>query len=318
MIGKQTKGKSFIGVLEYLEKRDKAELIGGNMAGKTADILAAEFKISTELNPKLSKAVYHASLSLPNNEKLNNEIWQAIALDYLKGMGFDGSQYVVYRHEDKKHDHIHIVASRIKVTDGSTVNDSWDYRRSEKQIRELEHKYELTTTPLSQDSERRRQTSGELRQIERTGEKSTRVKLQTLIDEATKESLTMPKLINCLKDWGIDALVSYTRTGKVKGISYQLEGIAFSGTHLGKAYTFNGVQKYRGIIYEKSQDKEIRIACKRQPALELRKITKVGVKVKDTNKDKDLKKLKRRQKRAKFELELRQSKANRSQGIEIE
>ena len=43
MIGKQTKGRSFRGLLNYLEGKEQAELIGGNMVGSNARELAAEF-----------------------------------------------------------------------------------------------------------------------------------------------------------------------------------------------------------------------------------------------------------------------------------
>ena len=51
-----------------------------------------------------------------------------------------------------------------------------------------------------------------------------------------------------------DVRVGYTRIGIVKGISYQLDGVAFSGTHLGKAYTFPGLQKHRGVNYSPKRD----------------------------------------------------------------
>ena len=251
MIGKQIKGKSFRGVLNYLHDKEGSRIIGGNMAGDTPRVMAAEFAVSRQLNPRLEKAVYHSSLSLPKNEHLDDDTWNAICDDYIKGMEFTGSQYVVYRHSDKDHDHVHIVASRIRITDGTTVNDSWDYVRSEKLIRELEKKYELTPTIPSNQKYQRGQTSGERRLIERTGEESVRKKLQQIIDEVSGEPITMPSLINQLKDRGIDARVSFTRTGKIRGISYASNGVAISGTHLGKAYTFPGLQKHKGISYER-------------------------------------------------------------------
>ncbi|MEG4172313.1 relaxase, partial [Microcoleus sp. AT13-A6] len=39
-----------------------------------------------------------------------------------------------------------------------------------------------------------------------------------------------------------------------KGISYNLDGVALSGTQLGKAYTFCGLQKHRGVSYDKGRD----------------------------------------------------------------
>lgn len=250
MIGKQIKGKSFRGVLDYLDSKQGSRLIARNMGGKTPRTLSAEFAVSRQLNPRLEKAVYHSSLSLPKTEHLDDDQWSAIAEEYLAGMEFNDSQYVVYRHSDKDHDHVHIVASRIRITDGTTVNDSWDYVRSEKLIRELEHKYELTPAISSSQKQQRGQTTGELRLIERTATSSVRTKLQKIIDAETKQPIAMPEFVNCLKDQGIDAKVSFTRTGKIRGISYKYDGVATSGTHLGKAYTFPGLQKHRQISYD--------------------------------------------------------------------
>ena len=256
MIGKQVKGKGFRGVLNYLHDREDSRIIGGNMAGDTPRVMSAEFAASRQLNPQLEKAVYHSSLSLPKGEHLDDLTWNALADDYIEGMEFAQCQYVVYRHSDKEHDHIHIVASRIRITDGTTVSDSWDYVRSEQLIRSLESKYELTPTVSSNQKQQRGQTSGEMRLIERTGAESVREKLQAIIDAHSDEPVTMPELVNRLKDKGVDTRIAVTRTGKIKGISYQLDGVSTSGTHLGKAYTFNGLQKYKQVSYDDSKERE--------------------------------------------------------------
>ena len=38
------------------------------------------------------------------------------------------------------------------------------------------------------------------------------------------------------------------------GISYNLDGVALSGNQLGKAYTFSGLQKHRGVSYDQGRD----------------------------------------------------------------
>jgi hypothetical protein len=142
----QVKCESFQEVLDYLIEQEKAQLIGGNMAGKTRRVLVAEFRAARQLNPQLNKAVYHASLSLPKepeSEPLDDDRWNEIADDYVNGMGFTGSQYVVYRNGDLDHDRIDIVASRIRFIDGSTVSDSWDHPRSQALLELLEEKHEL-------------------------------------------------------------------------------------------------------------------------------------------------------------------------------
>lgn len=260
MIGKQIKGKSFRGLLNYLFGKEGAKQIGGNMEGNNPRELAGEFRFSRQLNPKVSRVVYHASLSLPHQESLDDETWHEITQKYLQAMGFDMNQYTVVRHIDREHDHVHIVASRIRL-DGTTVSDSWDYRRSEAVIRKLEQEYNLQSVQPSWKKDQHSPTTGERRQLARTGEESIRVKLQRFLDQATHDSPTMSELIErCLRpasptqQQGVNVLVGYTRAGKVKGISYQLDGVAFSGTHLGKAYTFPGLQKHRGVNYSPKRD----------------------------------------------------------------
>ena len=66
----------------------------------------------------------------------------------------------------------------------------------------------------------------------------------------------MPLLFRRLQEQGIEAKIAYTRTGKIKGISYALEDTRFTGTLLGKHYTFQGLQKYKGVQYENDLDQE--------------------------------------------------------------
>jgi len=277
MIGKQIKGRGFRGLLNYLQSKQRAELIGGNMIGETPRELAAEFRFSRQLNRKVERTVYHASLSLPLHERLEQDQWNALVEDYLKGMGFDYNQYCVFRHYDKKHDHVHIVASRIKL-DGSCVHDSWDYVRSEKLLRLLEKKYGLSA-PQVRDPGRASPTTGQKRRLFREQaeyefgvrsqppEPTISSLLQAAIDAATLEQPTMPQLINRLKDQSIDALVSFYSTGRVQGITYSLEGIRFSGTKLGRDYTFFGLQKHRGIDYDSARDDQV-IKCLNERSVE--------------------------------------------------
>jgi hypothetical protein len=256
MIGKHVKGKSFRGLLNYLFGKEGARYIGGNMEGTNPRELATEFGLSRKLNPKVSRAVYHASLSLPHHESLDDDTWHEIAQKYLQAMGFKMNQYIVVRHVDREHDHAHIAASRIQL-DGTTVSDSWDKRRSEVIIRKLEKEYNLQSVPASWEKDKHSPSTGERRQLARTGEESVRVKLQRSLDEATQDHPIMPELIEQLQQQGINVRVGYTRTGKVKGISYQLDSVAFSGTHLGKAYTFAGLQKHRGVSYIPKRDDQL-------------------------------------------------------------
>ena len=260
MIGKQIKGTGFRGCLNYVLGKKDAALIGGTMCGQTPEELAAEFGIARQLRPNLKVAVFHATLSVDSTEKLedseeNDQRWLAIAANYMKAMEFDNNQYAVVKHSDTEHDHIHIVANRICL-DGGVVDDSWDYYKSQETIRQLERNYNLETVTPSWETDKRAQTTGEHRQLKSKGNKSVRVQLQDLIDEVTQDNPSMPEFVERLQQQAVEVQVGLTRTGIgfSKGISYKLDGVALSGTQLGKAYTFYGLQKHRGVSYDQGRD----------------------------------------------------------------
>jgi hypothetical protein len=269
MIGKQIKGRGFRGLLNYLESSEGARMIGGNMGGRNARELAQEFKWSRQLNPNASRVVYHASLSLPPTEKLSDEQWQEIAAKYLEEMGFDENQYVVYRHFNQDHDHIHICASRIRLDNGKCVSDSWDYKRSEKVIRAIEQEYGLQPVIGSSEKLTRRSSTGQVRKVMREmseyqagirttpPSKTVKRKLQDVIQEvASYSTSSMMAFVIELYRQGVKARIGYTRTGKIKGITYYMDNEHFSGTQLGAAFTFPGVQKHLGVNYSPSFDDE--------------------------------------------------------------
>ncbi|MEG3925670.1 MULTISPECIES: relaxase/mobilization nuclease domain-containing protein [unclassified Microcoleus] len=258
MIGKQIKGTGFRGCLNYVLGKKDATLIGGTMCGQTPEELAAEFGIARQLRPNLKVAVFHATLSVDSTEKLedseeNDRRWLAIAANYMKAMEFDNNQYAVVKHSDTEHDHIHIVASRICL-DGGVVDDSWDYYKSQETIRQLERNYNLETVTPSWETDKRAQTTGEHRQLKNKGNKSVRVQLQDLIDEVTQDNPSMPEFVERLQQQAVEVQVKTTQSELSQGISYKIDGVALSGTQLGKAYTFSGLQKYRNVSYDQGRD----------------------------------------------------------------
>jgi hypothetical protein len=268
MIGKQTKGRGFRKLLDYLESREDAKLIGGNMSGRNARELAREFKLSRQLNSDADRVVYHVSLSAAKDDKLDDEKWSEIGDRYMKEMGFDANQFVIFRHHNTDDDHIHIAASRIRMDTGLVVHDSWDYVRSEKVLRQIEIDYELVQVQGSREKLNRTPSTGQIRRIRREQEefsqgqrdsppqRTIKEEVQQTIDRARVDSPQMPTLIMRLQQAGISVRTGFTRNGKSKGISYEKDGQAFSGTQLGAAYTFPGLQKHRAVDYQPERDDE--------------------------------------------------------------
>ena len=168
MIAKLVKGKGFRGALEYDLREQKGHILDTNMGGDNPRELAREFGAVRALRPNLTKAVCHVSISLPPDEKLTDDQWKDIAGKYLEGMGFKDSQYVVTKHTDTEHPHIHILANRVSMA-GDVVSDSRDYQRQEAIMRRLEREYDLKEVTASREAERRAPTKGEIECAVRTG-----------------------------------------------------------------------------------------------------------------------------------------------------
>jgi hypothetical protein len=147
MIVNLTKGRGFRGAANYL-LQDRGAIVGGNMAGRTPRELATEFGELRRLRPTLGRAVAHYSLSLPADDRHpDDQEWSEIGERFLHEMGFTDCPFVIVRHDDTEHPHIHILASRIRLT-GDVVSDQNDYRRHEEIARRIETDYGFRSVPL--------------------------------------------------------------------------------------------------------------------------------------------------------------------------
>lgn len=252
MIAKLTKGRGFRGALEYSLKESKGFLLDTNMGGSTPRALAREFGQIRALRPELTRPVHHASIALPPRESLSDEQWQAVGRAYLEGMGFTNNQYVVVRHTDTAHPHIHILVNRITL-DGKLISDSKDYYQQEQIMRQLEKEYGLTQVTPSKDSVRRSHTKGEMECALRTGKPSVKMVLQKMVDTALKDAPALAEFSARLEASGVRVIPNQASTGRISGISFQYDGITMKGGDLGRGYTWAGLQK-RGLYEQIRQN----------------------------------------------------------------
>lgn len=255
MLARITKGQDFAGCLRYVLERSGAERIGGNMEGTTVAELTTEFDLSVQCQQRRSPhkptqaIVCHTSLSVEVGCKLDDQTWSAIAKDYLREMGFDQNQYVLARHTDTQHDHVHLIVSRLRL-DGTTVESWLDYRRAQEVLRQLEQQYDLRAVLPSWETEVKPPTVGEIRQFRRTGEPSVRAMLQVAIDDALLVATTIDEFQRQLAAQGIEVRLRQISSG-IAGISYKLNDVAFPGYKLGKRYTWSRIEAQLGVNYER-------------------------------------------------------------------
>jgi hypothetical protein len=252
MIAKQIKGSSFYGVLKYMEKKVEngvGKYLHANMYGHNPVELNKEFELVQSLRPNVKKAVYHVSINLSPEENLTDDQFKDIADKYLTEMGFDSNQFVAYRHFDRDHSHIHIIANRIKY-DGSLVSDSNDYKRSEKIIRQLEREYGLKQVKDSKYSQTKAPSKGMIENSMKTGEAPIILQLQEILDKAILGKPTTEKFVQRLTKSGVDVRF-YTNRNGVYGMSFTLDGFAVKASSLGRKFQWKNFKNVINYNYER-------------------------------------------------------------------
>jgi hypothetical protein len=245
MIGKQIKYTGFYKCLAYVLGKPDAEILDSNLLGKQADELARQFRFCCQKNPRVKRVLYQAILSMPADFPLENETWTQIAQEYLTQMGFVECPYLVVKHSERPHHHLHLLAGRVRA-DGSCVSDSYDYYRSEQILRSLEQRYQLPSPPSRTQKFSDYQPNAQEALCYNT--------IKSTIERLCTDNLSLIQLLEQLHARQIFVFFHKTqRTGRIRGITYELDGQTFTGTQLGELYTWQGLIKKRGLVFNPQQ-----------------------------------------------------------------
>ncbi|PUZ28612.1 relaxase/mobilization nuclease [Chitinophaga parva] len=129
MVAKVKPGKTIRGILNYNEnkvKAGKASCIGAEGFGCRPDELDFKSKLFrfTDLQDRNRIAqtnAVHISLAFHPSEKLSDQQMVDIARSYMQRIGFGDQPYLIYRHNDTHHPHLHVATTNIK-SDGDRIS----------------------------------------------------------------------------------------------------------------------------------------------------------------------------------------------------
>jgi hypothetical protein len=151
MVAKITIPKSIEAALNYNEKKvQQGVAVCLHAANYLSEANSMNFyqKLSgferlNSLNERATTKTLHVSLNFDPSEKLAESRLLQIANDYMAKVGFGEQPYLIYKHEDAGHPHIHIVSTTIKP-DGRRINThNIGRNQSEKARKEIEKAYGL-------------------------------------------------------------------------------------------------------------------------------------------------------------------------------
>ena len=145
MIGKISKGAGFKGCVNYvLGKPDARLLAAEGVLTDSIQSITDCFQAQRMMKPNIRQPVGHISLSYAPEDvsRTTDEMLVSLAKEYMQKMGIRDTQYIIARHNDQKHPHVHIVFNRVD-NNGRTISDRNDCYRNVKVCKELKEKYGL-------------------------------------------------------------------------------------------------------------------------------------------------------------------------------
>ena len=144
--------QSFSRTTNYVFKDGRSEVIDSRGILATDPLTAASsFNVQAMLHPGVKRPVGHICISFhpDDTSKLTNDLMVELCEAWMKGMGISDTQYLLVRHYDTKHPHMHLVFNRINDY-GELISDKMWYVRNERVCKEIKRRCGLTFSPGKQ------------------------------------------------------------------------------------------------------------------------------------------------------------------------
>lgn len=235
MIAKIVKGAGAKGIVDYILDREKrASLIDhdGVLVSDNGSI-ARSFIAQSRLNPRVGKFIGHVSLSFSGQDlpRLTDELMVRISREYMMKMGIRDTQYIIGRHHDKEHPHVHIAFNRID-NNGRTISDRNDRYRSERVCKELTRKYGLYFAEGKEQM-----NTDRLKEPDRT-----RYELYFLLKTEVGRCGDWDTLIANLRKQGVEVRFKHKgRTDGIQGVVFGKNGYSFNGSKIDRQFSYSKI-----------------------------------------------------------------------------
>ena len=235
MIAKIIKGTSFSGMIAYMlgKREGMARILDGEgvRVDATSNEIAVDFNLQASMRPNIKKPVCHAilSFSAEDAERLDDPTMNKLALQYLQTMGYGDTQYLIVRHLDREHPHVHICINRID-NNGRTISDSNEKYRSTKVCKEITEANQLKWGEGKEAVKRHR-----LR-----GKDRLRYEIFDTIKAVLPRCQNWDELSSALRYQGIDIqFKTKGQSNQVEGVLFSKDGVSFSGSHIDRSCSYS-------------------------------------------------------------------------------
>ena len=235
MMAKIVKGSDFKGVVDYILDKNKGTktVACDGLFMENKDTIAMSFNVQSQMNSKVAKPVGHIALSFSKEDEphLTDRAMAGIALDYMEQMGIRNTQYLIARHFDKEHPHVHIAYNRID-NDGNTISDRNERLRSTRICKELTQKYGLHMANGKDNGKRER-----LKEPERM-----KYELYDILKKEVGRCGNWNVLVANMKRQGVEVHFKHKgQTSEVQGVVFSMNGYHFNGSKVDRRFSYSKI-----------------------------------------------------------------------------
>lgn len=219
--------QSFTRATNYVFKDGRSEVIDSRDIIATDPLSAAScFNVQAMLRPEIKSPVGHICISFhpDDTSRLTNELMVEICKSYMAGMGIKDTQYLLVRHYDTDHPHMHLVYNRID-DNGKLISDKMSYIKNERVCKQLKTEYGLTFSPGKQNVKLDRLRSEDRKRYEMFHD------VKNALDGAS----SFIDFQQRLRSVGITAALKTTASGNVQGITFNRDGYSIKGSKLDRS-----------------------------------------------------------------------------------
>ncbi|WP_439697972.1 relaxase/mobilization nuclease domain-containing protein [Mucilaginibacter sp. AW1-7] len=231
MMGKPITGRSFGGCIRYVvDKQDAKILAAEGVRMQNTSTLAHDFNLQRKLRPELGKAVGHLVLSWSKEDlaKLNDDIMVERAKEYMEKVGIRDTQFVIVRHSDRAHPHLHLIYNRVD-NNGKTISDKNNFAKNVKACKEITLKYGYH---LGEGKEK-------VNRQALKGKEKIRFELYDAIKAAMKTATTWKGLEAALAKQGIKIAYKFrSGTSEKQGVSFEKGEIKMKGSAIDRSLSY--------------------------------------------------------------------------------
>ncbi len=248
MIAKIVQGHGFRGVINYVLDKDHSQLLyAEGVRLKDKESIIQSFVVQQKLSPKIVKPVAHISLdfSVQDKNRLTDQFMAGMALEYMEKMGYRDTQYIIARHHDTDHPHIHIVINRID-NNGKRISDQNEKIRNTRVCMELTQKYGLYIASGKENVKEYR-----LKEPDKT-----KYEIYNALKSAIPNCRNWQELKAELLQSGIT--IEFRKNGntdKIQGVRFGKNGYEFNGSKIDRSCSYSKIS-YQLYLNEKLHQSE--------------------------------------------------------------